>query len=734
MPQYSAFPYAPATIIVTGIFLCGMAAASGETRSVGAGSTATDGPLEQIVVVAHKDERSVRDIAANVTVLSRTDLNDELATSINDVFRYVPGIDYEAAGNRFGTEGINIRGIGGNRVAIVVDGVPLSDHFDVGSFSNATRDFIDAGLIENIEVLHGPASALYGSSAIGGVVAVKTSDPADLLGSRRNGGDLLTTWRGADQSKQGQALLALGDRSLGLTAGVSWRSGHEIDSAAAPDSLDTRNTDRRTALLKLVADDPRGNTWRAGYIHQESNTQSALTSMLGSGRYRSTTALEGDDFYQMDLLNIAYEFGAPGGWIDSGMVRTYYEVADVEQATLDERGNAGTPVSIDRFFGFDQEISGLELNLWKDIESSRVSHRLGMGLDYRERRTEEYRDGLSTDMQTGEQTNVLLGEVFPLRDFPISMTREVGAYFEDTITFGDWMVIAALRADRFELSPSQDPVYLEDYPFAELVSLTESDVSPKLGVIYKATPGTDIYLQYSHGFRAPPYADANIGLDLPFFNYRAIPNPDLKSETSDGIDLGMRWQGLNSSVRLSVFHTRYEDFIESKVRIGTDAVSGRVLFQSQNLDHTRIEGIEAAWSARWGAFGFDGSAYYARGMNKESDEHLNSVGPPQIVLVATWDSSNKHSKVSLKSTLTGAWNDRDESSGELFKPAGHAVFDLFLTHKLGANTTVRAGLQNLTDQSYWNWSDIRGLSPDDPIIPYLAQAGRSASASLNVTW
>jgi len=104
-----------------------------------AADAADDEPVEQIVVVAHKDERSVREIAANVTVLSRTNLKDELATSVNDVFRYVPGIDYEAAGNRFGTEGINIRGIGGNRVAIIVDGVPLSDHFSVGSFRDRRR-------------------------------------------------------------------------------------------------------------------------------------------------------------------------------------------------------------------------------------------------------------------------------------------------------------------------------------------------------------------------------------------------------------------------------------------------------------------------------------------------------------------------------------------------------------------------------------------------------------------
>jgi len=729
MPKKFESTFAPAALFAAGVFLCPSVAPAGDGEPA-----AKDEPLEQIVVVAHKDERSVRDIAANVTVLSRADINNDLATTISDVFRYVPGVDHEAAGNRFGTEGINIRGIGGNRVSIVVDGVPLSDHFSVGSFSNATRDFIDAGLIDTIEVLHGPASALYGSSAIGGVVAVKTPDPADLTGTRRHGGEALATWRGADESVQGQAMFALGDRSLGVVAGLSWRNGHESDSAAVSDNLDRRDSDRRTATVKLVADDPRGNTWRVGYIHQDSQTLSDLNSMLGSGRYRSTTALEGDDDYRMHLLNVAYEFEPANGWIDSGVARGYLQLTDIEQETLDERGNAGTPVSINRFFEFEQDIRGLELSAWKDVATERVEHRLGFGLEYRERTTEEFRNGLSTNMQTGEQTNVLLGEVFPLRDFPISTTTETGAYLEDTMNFGDWTVIAALRADRFELSPTQDPMYREDYPFAEPVSISESDLSPKLGVIYDLTPSTDVYLQYSHGFRAPPYADANISLDVPLFNFRAVPNPDLKSESSDGFDLGVRWQGVNSSMRLSVFHTRYEDFIESKVRLGIDPDSGRLLFQAQNLDETRIEGIEAGWSVRWDAVVFDGSAYYARGTNKENDEALNSVGPAQAVLGFAWLSPSERSEVRLKTTLTDDWSERDETSGELFKPAGHGVVDLFLTQRLGARTMLRAGLHNLTDRTYWNWSDVRGLSPDDPILPYLAQAGRSASVSLNVTW
>ena len=694
--------------------------------------------IDQIVVVAHKDERSIREIAANVTVVSRATLNSELATSIADVFRYVPGVDYEAAGTRFGTEGVNIRGIGGNRVAILVDGVPLTDQFDTGSFSNATRDFIDAGLVQGIEVLHGPASALYGSAAIGGVIAVRTPDPADIARRDETGGDFLGTWRGTDRSTHGQVMMALGDNALGVVAGYSWRDGEETDSAAAPDSQDTRDYRRETVLLKFVADNRFGQTFRASVIRQASHTRSSLNSLLGAGRYRSTTALEGDDAYGMDVVNLSYEFGSPETWVDSATVKAFWEKAEIDQYTLDERAAASTPVSIDRDFSFDQEIRGLELNLWKNFSGDRVSHRLGIGVEYRERTTEEFRDGLSMNLESGVQTNVLLGEVFPLRDFPISATTESAAYIEDTISLGDnWTVIAAIRADRSRLDPDVDAMYLEDYPAYETTSLDESDVSPKLGLIYSVTPSVDAYVQYSHGFRAPPYADANVSLDLPLFQYSAIPNPDLKSESSDGIDIGVRWHGTRSSARIAAFRTDYRDFIETKVNIGVDPVSGYTQFQSQNIDATRISGLEAGWNSRLGAqeqFSLEGSAYYARGDNNVSGQPINSVGPAQGVLGFSWYSADETRQLRIRGTFTAAYDRLDETSTDLFKPAGHVVFDLYLTQKLGNSAIVRAGLHNLTDRTYWNWSDVRGLRPSDPVLPYLAQAGRSASVSLNVVW
>ena len=81
--------FAPVAIAVAGAFFCPTVVLADAVEMP------AEEFVDQVVVVAHKDERSIREIAANVTVLSRADLNAELATSISDVLRYIPGVDYE---------------------------------------------------------------------------------------------------------------------------------------------------------------------------------------------------------------------------------------------------------------------------------------------------------------------------------------------------------------------------------------------------------------------------------------------------------------------------------------------------------------------------------------------------------------------------------------------------------------------------------------------------------------
>ncbi|MDH5617881.1 MAG: TonB-dependent receptor plug domain-containing protein, partial [Gammaproteobacteria bacterium] len=168
-----------------------------------------DAGLDEIVVVATKRATSIRDVAADITVITAAELQATLGTSLEDVFRFVPGVTQQSSGSRFGTEGITIRGIGGNRIAMELDGVSLSDHFAIGNFANATRDFADTGLIGQVEVLRGPASAVYGSSALGGVVAMQTLQPSQFPGDDKLAGRASLLYRGLDASRNTEASVAL---------------------------------------------------------------------------------------------------------------------------------------------------------------------------------------------------------------------------------------------------------------------------------------------------------------------------------------------------------------------------------------------------------------------------------------------------------------------------------------------------------------------------------------------
>ncbi len=694
--------------------------------------------VDEIVVVAHKHARARRDVAATVSTFAGDDMRFELANSVADVFRYAPGIDFESAGARFGAESVNIRGISGNRVAILVDGVPISDQFDVGSFSNATRDLVSAGFVDRVEVLHGPASALYGSSAIGGVVAMRTVDPALRTGQPGQSGKLAGSWRGNDASVQTTVLQGISGARFSLLAGISGRRGEQPDAAAVDDNIDLRDTDSRAVLFKAAFGGLAGNTLQANFYLREGDVRSELQSMLGSGRFRSNTALRGDDDYRSHVASLEYRFGSESRLVDDGVLRAYAQGSDIRQRTYDERGLARRPVAIDRYFSFEQETHGVEANLERSFSTGMFDHRLGYGLEYRERETEEFRDGIETGLDDGLVSNVLLGEVFPLRDFPISTTTEWGAYIEDSMTHGRWSLIAALRWDGYDMNPRVDAMYAGDYPFASPVDIGESELSPKIGIIYRVSASTELFVQYAHGFRAPPYEDANLSLELPLFNIRAVPNPELRSERSDGFDVGLRWRGVNGAAHVSAFRTKYEDFIESRVRLGADPDSGRILFQSQNLEEAVIEGIEAGASLDLSGIrdglSFDAALFVARSENRENGEPLNSVGPPQAVAGVNWLSPRERWKLSLRGTFTDGWSERDESSGELFEPPGHAIFDLYVAWRPNPTMALRGGVLNLTDRTCWSWTDVRGLSPGDPVIPYLSRPGLGFSLGIDMNW
>lgn len=699
--------------------------------------------IEEVVVVASKQPRRLSNVAGQVSIINAEFIEKYLVENVDDLLRYEPGLSLEGSGTRFGANAINIRGIGGNRVAIEVDGVPVRDRFSIGNFSDGSRISAETDRIKRVEVLYGPASTLYGSDALGGVIAISTWDPDDLLamGNGNSRYSLRGGYQSSNDSMVGSGMAAWGNNQNGLLVAGTWRDGHELDNQAPSGApRDEQSWDSQDYFVRYTHDTNSGNRLRFSLSDYSREVKSSIGSLPGNDRFVNTTSLDSDDKDENRQITMDYEFS--NRWAD-GVFRVYDVSSATRQLTFEERAKGSRPVFIEREFQYDQDFSGLEFNLFKHISSRRTEHQLGAGIEFQKTDSKELRDGHQQSLLDGSISSVILGEDMPVRDFPNSRNYELGIYFQDEISLGQgrWELIPALRYDHYKLDPKLDGIYLQDNPDTEVVSISEDHVSPRLGVLYHLNDDLGIYAQYANGFRAPPFEDANIGLDIPLFNIRAIPNPDLKPETSDGVELGFRYMTETTFLSLAIFDTHFDDFIETKALIGRDPQTGTLLFQSRNIDSTRIYGFDlrleqdlGVWSPALENWTIKGAAYWSEGENQVNDQPLNSVSPPQMVLGLAWASFDGHWDANLSGTFTTAQNDVDETNGDRFNTPSWITFDLTTAWHINPYLDLRAAVNNLTNETYWRWSDVSLFEPDNPMIELLSRPGRNFSVTLQVQW
>jgi len=458
-----------------------------------------------------------------------------------------------------------------------------------------------------------------------------------------------------------------------------------------------------------------------------------MVSVLGTGRQlRNTTSLTGDDERRRYSAVVGYDFEVASDWLDSGRMNLYWQDVRVEQNTVDLRAPIDT--LNERQFRYDTETIGATLDLESTFSTRRAEHRIAWGASFETSDVEERRDGRTTDLTTGVTSNWLLGEVMPVRDFPNSTVEEVAAYVHDEITLGRLTLIPGLRYQRYDLDASVDPIFTEDNPGTLVVDKKESSLAPKFGALWRFNSASEAYFQYAHGFRAPPFEDLNIGFNLPLFGYRAIPNPDLKPETSDGIEIGYRYRGDRMRWSLAAFGADYDDLIETKVNLGLDD-TGTLIFQSRNIDDARVYGAEFTFGYSFDEWvpglELDAAGSVTRGDNRATDEPLNTVDPAELITSLSWSPSDRW-RFGMIVTAVAAKDRVDDSVSGQVTTDGYAILDLTASWRINRNIRLDAGLFNAFDKTYWQWSSVRNRTENDPMFNYLSAPGRYGSVALRV--
>ena len=151
-------------------------------------------------------------------------------------------------------------------------------------------------------------------------------------------------------------------------------------------------------------------------------------------------------------------------------------------------------------------------------------------------------------------------------------------------------LMAEAPYDHFSLDANQsDPIFLASLN-PEPTDFSYSAISPKVGVSARLTDVVTVHAQYAGGFRAPPYSAINTGFTNPQGGYVTLPNPELRAETSDNIEVGVRTAFDRASFGVTVFSNRYDDFIDLTT-IGFNPRTRLLEFQSRNLEKAEIKGV-----------------------------------------------------------------------------------------------------------------------------------------------
>ncbi len=711
---------------------------------------------EIITVTATRTAIDVVDAPATVTVIDQEQIADEMATDVRDIVRFEPGVSVRRAPARFGAalgttgragnEDFNIRGIGGNRVLIQVDGIRSPQGFTFGAQEVGRGNATDVGLIKSVEILRGPASALYGSDGLSGAVSFITADPVDFIKEGNSfGGFARAQYSSADQEFSETVALAgqAGDFSAMLA--YSRRDFEELDNKGTIDTEDaTRTTpnpqdgESNAFLGKLVWTNGSHKVRLTGaYLERE------LSSDILSGRgpvflFGPAPSWIVDNLTAQDetrrsrvSIDYTYDAGEKGaGLIDYAHLAAYWQDGTDRQFALEERTPIGATPRPDRerLNTFDNEVIGAVADFRSRFNTGTVGHTLTFGADISKTEQAGVRDG----------TEPPFGEVYPSSAFPKTDFTLGGFYLGDAIAFGDgvFTLYPAIRYDFYDLNPTDDPLLPGFTPSGQ----NGSQLSPKLGAVVKLGD-VRLFGNYARGFRAPTPSQVNNFFENLAYGYSSLANPDLGPENSDSFEAGIRYASDDISLLLTAFTADYSDFISQEQVSGSFTPSDPAIYQFINLDNVTVKGVEAKASYE-AANGFRArfAIAFADGTVKSPNNPpvpLSTIDPLNAILGLGY----REPGGAFGGEMIVSYNARKEAnettgvcSSACFRPQESAIIDATAFVRITEYAKIRAGIFNITNQKYALWSDVRGLAATSTITDAFTQPGRNASISLSLSF
>ena len=402
----------------------------------------------KITVTGTRSERAVEDIPSSISVIDLDDLRDQGSTDLKSITRYEPGISvYDPRSINYGgsqtTGNLNIRGMRQNRILTIQDNIRLPAGFYPVGYDYSNANTVDYFTLNTIDILKGPASSLYGSDALGGVVSFNTLTVDDLL---EEGEDfkieIPVNYNGANESVGGAGRIAYRDEESGLSflAVLSKTEAKELEPNGAPAKY-VNDAEISTKAVLLNVNKQINPSNKIGFTIDTYSKDSDIARASGnlSTGYFNYTKQESDIKQTKNRYIFSWEHDAidKTNFVDNLKAKIYYQDYETKDNWNEFQARKffyGRLLNNDRDvysrYKLIDDSYGLDLQLGSNINN----HQLTYGLDYSLTANEYHQDKYTNTGGTISRT--YFGTDYPIKRSPDTDTQRLGVYIQDEVDFG----------------------------------------------------------------------------------------------------------------------------------------------------------------------------------------------------------------------------------------------------------------------------------------------------------
>ncbi len=517
-----------------------------------------------VQVTATRVEKDLLDVPMAVSVVTEEEIKNSPARTIGELLQDIPGVQVQNAGSQ-GLKRVSIRGEDPKRVLVLIDGQKIAENKSM----DGAALMIDPAMVERIEVIKGPASVLYGSEAIGGVVNIITR-------------------KGGTKPLQGEAALGFNgstggfDESLsvyGNVDGLKYRlSGSNTRQGAlqTPDGKAQHSGFNQWSGSAFLSYDLSDHFTAGGSFDQ-------FYSEIESGDVESKNFFVKINPWKRQKVSLFAEAKNLTDFMPRLRVDGFWQNNKKNMHNHVEASSGPMNVLMDNFANNQNEQFGGTLQAdWMVGDN----HYLITGYDIN-------RDGLNakTDTRTNVQTPFGPVQSQSLYDHQgYMLTNALFAQMESrlpwdlTLTYGARQTWVHSQMDRASKTGTTGPG-------SGGVEGSSWNAKPvfNVGLMWTGLPDTSLRTSFAQGFRVPSLQDKYIISSMG--GGTILPNPALKPETSNTWEVGGRYSTNGINFDTTAFYSEADDYIASQIVDQSTNTSRYV-----NVSKAKTYGVELAAS------------------------------------------------------------------------------------------------------------------------------------------